>query len=358
MRNRTINIILFCFVIFNIKASSLIDLTKKVTKTFPLSANTVIASGNIYGATNVIIRPGKEVTYDINIKVSAADNERAKQELDRISIEFSETPARVTGVTKIASKNSSWFNWGKNSNVKIDIIYNIYVPDNRSLALGQDYGNIKLPDYNGPVSIELDYGDLNGGDLSNNAVINVDYGDINLGRLNTVKFNIDYTDATIISANSADVNLDYGDFIATGAITDFTINTDYSEIEVDQVRTANIRGDYSHFDFRIANAISVNSDYGDCIIKDLKGNLTFSGDYSTAKVENVSSSSSNITLKGDYSNLKVGMIDGYNFSVEGDYINVTAPSKDKGKGIITGQKSGRTNTKILVQGDYNSLTIR
>jgi hypothetical protein len=358
MKNASINILIFCFAILNIKANSLVDLTKKVTKTFPLGANTVIASGNIYGATNVIIRPGKEVTYDINIKVSAADNERAKQELDRISIEFSETPARVTGVTKLASKNSSWLSWGKNSSVKMEIIYNIYVPDNRSLALGQDYGNIKLPDYGGPVSIDLDYGDVNGGDLSNNAVINVDYGDINLGRLNTAKFNIDYTDATIISANSVDVNLDYGDFIATGAIGDFTINTDYSEINVDQVKSANIRGDYSHFDFRVANSISVNSDYGDCIIKELRGNLTFSGDYSTAKVENVSSSAANISVKGDYSNLKLGLIDGYNFTVEGDYINVTAPNKEKGKGIITGQKSGRTNTKILLQGDYNSLTIR
>lgn len=358
MKNRTIQTIIFCLVILNIKANSLVDVSKKITKTFTLGANTVVASGNIYGATNIIIRPGKEVTYDVNIKVSAADNERAKQELERISIEFSETPARVTGLTKMASKNSSWFNWGKNGSVKIDIVYNIYVPDNRSLAIGQDYGNVKLPDYAGPVSIDIDYGDVYGGDLSNNAIINVDYGNINLGRLHTVKFNIDYTDATIISANSADVNLDYGDFIATGSIGDFTINTDYSEINVDQVKSASVRGDYSHFTFRVANNIDITTDYGDCIVKDLKGNFTFKGDYGTAKVDNVSSSVNNIAVMGDYSNLKVGTIDGYNYTVDGDYINVYAPNKQKGKGTITGQKSGRTTTNISVKGDYNSLTIR
>jgi hypothetical protein len=338
-----------------------IALSKKITKSFDCPASKLVAAANSYGNITIVVSSGTQVRYDINITAKADSKAKAQEEIDRVSVKFNDGPSKVLATTDIESK-SSWFNWSWGGSTELDINYTIYVPDNRSLDLNQTYGNVHIPNYNGPISLDVSYGNIKVADLGNKLKVELSYGEGSLGCIKNATMDLDYSDLSINSAASINSNLQYGKFQIVESCDALTIDADYSEIELGNVGKLNATGGYNHFNATNLGDTKISNEYGDLSINYLKGNLNIDSDYHATKVLSMGSSVREINLNGDYSSLKL-TADGYNYNVSGDYLNVKAPgssseSNSDDSKTYRGSKKGKGVTMIKVTGDYVNVSLK
>ena len=100
----------------------LVELRKKITKTFDAPTGKTIAASNRYGKITVVTYSGSQVKYDIEIIAKASSQSKAQKELDRVSVIFEDTPGLVSATTEIEDK-TAWFTWSWSGNAELEINY-------------------------------------------------------------------------------------------------------------------------------------------------------------------------------------------------------------------------------------------
>jgi hypothetical protein len=358
MKNTLYIIFLLLPILSN--AGNKIELVKKVTKTFPINSSTVIAASNTYGNIIVIHTDESKVTYDIEMKTYADSKERAQEELDRISIVFDESGNRITATTKLESK-TKWFSMGNRSS-KLEINYRIYLPKKASLAFGNAYGDINIPSHDGPVAINIDYGDVKLEDINNNFVLNMDYGKAETGYLYQSTLNMDYSEIKIKSAKSVDLNMDYGEFYSTNHIDQFKINADYTDFNIRSVNNLTIKGDYSDFIIGMVTNVNYQNDYGTMKIKLLNGNFKANFDYHKLDIESVSPKCKSIVLSGDYCTNRISTMGDCTVNRSGSYGSLNAGTNFRKSKINKEESQAVKGTGngllITVDGDYTNVDVK
>ncbi len=343
-----------------------LELRKKITKTFDCPSSKSIEVSNTYGKINVVIYNGAQVKYDIDIIAKADTKAKAQKELDRVSVTFNDAITKVAAKTNIEDK-SSWFgwNWSWGGNTEMQVNYTLYVPENRSLTLIQTYGNIYIPNYGGPVNLEIAYGNIEAADLTNTLKLDLSYGEGKLGCIKNAKLDLAYSDISINSAGTLTTDLQYGKLTILESCESLNIETDYSEISLGSINKLIGSGGYNHYQITSSGEVKMDNEYGDLSIQSLRGNINVNSDYHTTKIENITVTSREINVMGDYSTLKLNSTEGYTYNVSGSYNTVKAPNSstenedDDNDKIVKGVKKGnRSSTVIKVNGDYMHVSLK
>jgi hypothetical protein len=345
------------------------ELRKKINKTFECPLTKTVEVTNTYGNITLVVYNGTQIKYDIEVISKADSKSKAQKELDRVNVVFNDTASKTAAKTTIEDK-SSWFgwNWSWSGNTEIQINYTIYLPDNRSLSLNQTYGNVYLPNYSGPIDLEVAYGTIEGADLSNTLKVDLSYGQGKLGCIKNSKLNVDYSDIIINSAAKLTMELQYGKLTVIESCESLTIDADYSEITLGNGGKLAGNGGYNHYQVASAGDVEMSNEYGDISIQTLKGNLIVDSDYHTTKIETIKASVKSIKVNGDYSTLKLNSADeGYTYNISGSYNTVKAPNSnsdededdnDNDKTVKGVKKGGKSNTFINVTGDYIHVSLK
>jgi hypothetical protein len=244
------------------------------------------------------------------------------------------------------------------------INYTIHVPASTSIAIGQSYGDVFIPDYSGPVSLNVDYGNIQCKNINNNTKINLDYGAGNFGKLLSSDMDVAYSEIEIESCGTLKLNLDYGQLKSEGTMSSLYVNADYSEIKLGKVSSLTANSDYSHYKITSCGNIKYNNSYGDLEINTLTGNLNVSSDYTNISIMDVSPIVSEIDINGDYASVKINAMD-YTYDISGDYMTIKEPAGNKSRQVEEGEsnktyrgKKGKGATKINITGDYSNVTLR
>ncbi|TKC00638.1 DUF4097 domain-containing protein [Pedobacter cryophilus] len=237
---------------------------KKLTKSYTVDANDVLAIENSYGRITVNTWDKNEIKVDVEVKAFAESEDDAQKLLDGVTIANSKTGDQIVFKTTIEknSRGNSWMSisWWNNpgEKQKVDVYYTVYMPSKNALNLKTNYTNIILPDLNGPVSVSMNYGDLTAQKLSgntnklssnygklqlmalNNATISCNYGSFKADDLNNLNANLNYSGATLgkLSGNNT-IKMNYsGGFKITAFDKDFkslNINANYSGVNLDLI---------------------------------------------------------------------------------------------------------------------------
>ena len=96
---------------------------KTIKKEFNVNKDALLKVSNSYGNIDVVTYNGSTITIEVTIKTNSNDEEKAQRKLDNIDIEFSGTSSMVEARTKFDKNKSSWWNWGKNNNVNMEVNY-------------------------------------------------------------------------------------------------------------------------------------------------------------------------------------------------------------------------------------------
>lgn len=307
---------------------------KKISKKYNVSPDAILKVNNSYGNIDISTWDQNVVSIEVIVKTNGNDEDKVRQKLDDIQIQFDQTTAGVAARTIFTKENSSFWSslFGGDSNVNMEINYIIKAPVTSHVDLNNDYGNIFIDKLTGNSKISCDYGRLDIGELrgsSNN--INFDYSrNSHFGYIKKAVINADYSDFTVEDAGSLEINADYTKSnIRKVELIQF--NCDYGSLNVDKLKR-----------------IIGNGDYLSTRIGQIFQSADLDLDYGSIEIDKIMKGTGDINISTDYAGIKIGYADNFpfQFAVSTSYGNV------KGLDNLEVNKRNQSNTKEKYSGYY------
>lgn len=327
---------------------------KKITKQYNVSANDLLKIDNSYGNIDITTWDQNRVIIEVIIKTNGNDEEKVRQKLDDITVDFKQNSSGVSAKTIFTRENSSWWSslFGGGSNVNMEINYIIRAPATNNVDLSNDYGNIFLDKLTGNSRISCDYGRLDIGELRGNSnQINFDYSrNSHFGYINQAVINADYSEFTVEDAKSLD------------------LNADYTTSKIKRVESLNFSCDYGSLAVEKVKKIKGSGDYLSTKIGELYQTADLNFDYGSASIEKIMKGAGEIKINSDYTGIKIGYdaAQPFGFAVNTSYgsVNGIGDFELNKQNQSTGSKSfegyylnSNNNSNVRVNTSYGSVTF-
>lgn len=262
---------------------------KTIKKDYTVDSDALLKIKNSYGNIDIITHSGNTVSIEVNIKTNGNDLDKVEKKLDDISVDFQGSSSMISAKTIFRkSKSVSWWNWGRNTNVSMEINYVVKLPISSRVDLSNDYGSINLDRLEGQAKINCDYGKVTTKELM---------ADDNL-------ISFDYT------------NNSYFEYIKSGKI-----NANYSSFTVGKTKNLEVTADYTKSVVEIAENVRYTCDYGSVFVEKAN-NVIGKGDYLTARFGEIYK---NIQIRADYGSIKIDRmtVNAGHIDINSDYTGIT-----------------------------------
>tara|TARA_R110002050_G_scaffold9778_4_gene34446 strand:+ start:3376 stop:4464 length:1089 start_codon:yes stop_codon:yes gene_type:complete len=275
---------------------------RSIKKTFNVSSNATLKVDNSFGNVDVITWEENRIDFDILIKVTGNNAEKVQEKIDGINIEFSSSNDLVSAITHISKNKSSWWNWGKNMSLQIEVNYVIKMPISGNVDLSQDYGSINLDRLNGVAKLSCDYGKITTKELmADNNDIRFDYSsNCYFEYIKGGKITADYSGFTVAKTKDLFIKADYTKSIVEVA-EHVEYNCDYGSLKVDNINNFEGKGDY--LTLRLGNVFK---------------NVKLNANYGSVKIDRMASKAGNINIVADFTGITIGHDANYNFNFDID----------------------------------------
>ncbi len=273
---------------------------KTIKKEYTVSSHALFKIDNSYGNLNIITYSGNKISIEVNIKVSGNDEEKVQKKLDDITVNFNATSNLVDAKTVFNNDKKSWWNWGRNNNINMEINYVVKLPITNSVDLTNDYGSINLDKLEGKATINCDYGKITTKELmAENNILSFDYtNNCYFEFINSGKINADYSGFTVAKTKKLDVNADYTKSIIEIA-EDVNFNCDYGSVNINKL-----------------NNVTGNGDYLTMRLGEVYKNVNIKGDYGSLKIDQMTANAGNINIESDYLGITIGYHTEYHFKFD------------------------------------------
>ncbi len=289
--------------------------TKKLSKTFALSATGSVEVDNSFGNVTITTWDKNEVSFEVTVEVSGNDEDKVHERLRKIDVDFNASSTLVGARTDSEgyhTQNKSL--WGMItgsssndvSNIKIDYI--IKIPVTASLDVSNDYGAVILDRLEGRAVISCDFGRLDIGQLMHpNNELKFDY---------TKNSSIDYMKGGVIKADFSDFTL-YGSDKA-----DF--NGDYTKAKFVSVKHLEIKSDFSTITTEESVSINGGGDYSTLRLGRIKESVSLKTDFGTIKIEELGANFKSASIRSDYTAITVGYHKdaSFKFDIQADFASI------------------------------------
>jgi len=193
----------------------------------------------------------------------------------------------VTGKLLSINTNGSRSNNGSSSTIN----YIIRLPRNMTLDVNLKYGTLRIPKFEGNLSLDMSYGKLQAEDLT---------------RCN-LKTSIKYSEIKIENVSDFSISGMYSDFKINNA-RNLTLKGNYNEYKISEAESVTLT-DATYGDFKIGTVknIDLNIQYIDVVIMNLISTMKVSTSYGDIDIRNVSPQLKSIDFKSNYADLLLSL---------------------------------------------------
>ena len=326
---------------------------KTVKKEFTVNKDALLKVDNSYGNIDVVTYDGNTISIEVNIKTNSNNEEKAQKKLDEITVEFNGSSSMVEAKTKFGKNSSSWWNWGNNNNVNMEINYIVKMPITNSVDLNNDYGSINLDKLEGRATINCDYGKITTKELmaDNNSL------------------NFDYTNNSYFEyIKSGKINADYSGY-TVGKTKNLQVAADYTKSTIEVAEDVDYNCDYGSIHIEKANNVTGNGDYLTSRLGDIYKNVSIKADYGSIEIKQLTSNAGNVNIESDYTGITIGYNAAYNFNFEIDLeyaslrdkegLEMSKQRVESYKKYYSGYYGNSSSGNLLkINSDYGSVSLK
>ncbi len=301
-------------------------LSKTFSKSFSLSGSDKININNQFGSITIKTWDRKEVKADVTINAYSNDADEQQKLLNGVRIDAEKSGDQVSFKTDFTTnRNGNWGNGTRNGRKwrrEVKVHYVVYMPAANALNVTQQYGNVEIPAFAGPINARVQYGNFNAERLSNSSNnINVQYGKMDVQDLNNGNLKQQYGGGiTLGTARNINVNAQYSNVNIEKVLGEAVLNVQYNKVRIGQVAES-------------SKVLNINVQYGGV-------DVGFSDNYK-----------GHMDVRTTYGSFKFGS--GVSAKIEGD--NEDRPGLSKS---YTGNIGGGGNGQVTVNSAYGSVTFR
>lgn len=327
---------------------------KTINREFTVNSNALLKVNNSYGNITIATYTGNKVLIEVHIKTNGNNPDKVRERLDEINVDFTNTASLVTAITTIKKRSSnSWWNWGNNNNVNMEINYIIKLPITNSVNLDNSYGSINLDTLEGTATIKCDYGKITTKEL--------------LAENNQLSF--DYTNNTYFEyIHSGKINADYSSF-TVGKTKNLVVAADYTKSVIEIAENVTYNCDYGSFTINEVNHLKGNGDYLTARIGNVYKGLEIEADYGSIKIDKLGTKVELVKINSDYVGITIGYHTdaAFSFKIDLEYASLkhTETFEFSKKRIESTSKyyegfikNGNSGHNILINSDYGSVTFK
>ncbi len=185
--------------VIHVKASNNPDFekTKTFSKSHNIGGNDRISVSNQFGEVKINNWDKNEVKVDVTIIGKSSTEQRAQEIIDRISIEDGKDGNGFYFKTNMKNEKKNTDERKNYKDEKMEINYQVYMPNANALILSNQFGASIVPDMNGSVDLTNKFGSLTTGKLRNVKNIHVEFGSASIESINSGTLVIKFSRAII-----------------------------------------------------------------------------------------------------------------------------------------------------------------
>ena len=356
----TVNLILaFLFVSATLAAQTQ---DKRVDKTFNVNSDTRLSIDNRFGKVHINTWDQNQVEVKVVIEAEGSES-KAREILDRISIDIDESPSSISFETEIQNSRR---NWG-NESFKID--YTVKMPKSNPLDLEHRHGDIYLDNFNGPLNLELAHGQIVAEELSGKSTIVLRHGNggriagigggsldvqhyhrLRVGKIGNVDLELAHANLEIAEAGDLEAEIRHTSLQldAAGALD---LDLQHSKIEGGDFRSLRAELQHSNVQMeRLLQFLDASSNHGEIKIdKVAKGfsSVEFDGNHSFIGLDLEPGTSARVKANLHYGKLHYSKSD-----INMNYVNIE-DQRAEYKGTIGSNPQG----EIVIEGNYTDCSV-
>ncbi len=207
---------------------------RNISKVYTASGNS-LQIDNSFGDVIVTTWDRNEIKVDVHIEASSTVKEVAEKTFDNLDV--TETKDGNTIKFKTSTDKNKGNNYScKNCSSTMNITYTIQIPASNTLKIENSFGGIKIPDYNGTVSLVSKFGSLTTGTLAKAEKVWVEFGKATIKSMSNV--NATFKFSTITVENLSGTNKLMMEFCSSSRInmdndlTGLNLNNSYSTVNL------------------------------------------------------------------------------------------------------------------------------
>lgn len=286
------------------------DYTKNIKKAWAKSTVTALKITNKFGEVKINDLGGDSVTIKVVITIENPSGSKAKELMDKISIDFEKTGGLVSAVTEIED------NFRSKQSFTIDYLINI--PNDRDLDINNRYGNIVMNDLEAKGTFNVSYGNLTAGNLKAPAG-------------NPINMEVNYGKADIETINDANMEFKYSKLYA-GEIEHLILVTKYSTVNLQKTGNLTLDSKYDAINIDKVDKLKSVSKYTNYKIGLLTGSFDLDTGYGSVRISKVDAKFDKINITNSYGGINIGLNElNYKLKADCSYCDVNYPS-DRYKG--------------------------
>jgi hypothetical protein len=318
--------------------------TKEYHESWPANSVQTLEVNNRFGDVKVTHKGGNDVTIDVVITVESANEKRADDLLDQITVSFSKTGNTVSAETHLSRSFKT--------NLQFSIDYDVNIPPDKNLNITNKYGNVFVNELNASGTFDIQYGNFNANQL-------------NTPSSGALKLNLAYGKGGVENANDMTVTVQYST-LNLGQLKDLNLNSKYNVINLDQANSVVTDSKYDTFNFGELGSLSAETKYTRIQINELLESLKVDAGYGGIKVGKVYSGFESVSITSSYGQISLGLGNAsYSIDASCNYCGISYPeSSFKGNRIsenqlrkVKGKVGDGSGGTVFVESRYGQIRL-
>lgn len=281
------------------------EFTKNIKKGWAKSSVTALKITNKFGEVRINDLGGDSVSIKVLITIDNKSSEKAKDLMDKISVNFDKSGGSVTATTEIEDNF-------RNNSESFSIDYLVNIPKDRELTISNKYGNVILNELDAKGYFEVNYGSMTAGKMKAPAG-------------NPLKIIVNYGKADLDLINEANMEFKYSKLYAN-EIDQLVLDTKYSTVTIHKTGNLTLDSKYDGINIDEIASLKSISKYTNYKIGLLTGNFDLDTGYGSVRISKVDAKFENISITNSYGGINIGLNDlSYKLKADCDYCDVNYP---------------------------------
>jgi len=295
-----------------------VEMKKNISKGWLKSGVTAMQISNKFGEVKINDLGGDSVTIKVLITIDNKSAGKAKDLLEKVSINFNKSGGLVSAETEIED------NFNNNGSFSIDYLINI--PKDRELIISNKYGNVIVNELDAKGFFEVNYGSMTAGKMKAPAG-------------NPIKVIVNYGKADLDNINEANMEFKYSKLYAN-TINQLVLDTKYSTVTLQKSDKLTLDSKYDGITIEEIASFKSVSKYTNYKIGLLTGNFDLDTGYGSVRIGKVDAKFDNITITNSYGGLNIGLNElSYKLKADCEYCEINYPeNRYKGNKIKDNHK--------------------
>lgn len=344
-----INILILLIGLFPSLTSGQVRQERDYARMYSVPDNAKVEIVSKYGEIIIQTWELDSIKFEVVVKAEGRNSSAVRKSMDRVDVRFRKVGSIISAITRVSS-GSGLLNNIMNEvegvvrpNNKLQVNYEVWLPENVDLSIENKFGDIYLADLNGEVDLNISHGDIKANHFQGYLNLKHSYGKSSFGDL----------EKAMMTLRGADLKLD--------RVKQLNVESGSSEIVIEHVERGQFNSRNDKIFLSTAENITCEGSFTNLTADYVKGSVLLDFSYGDIHLSRINRDFKSIDIAGKSTdiNLILNQASFIKASIKGPEDRMILPNsmllmqKDQLEdGIITlNGEVGNTNTK------FSQLTI-